>query len=96
MVYQPVIKFERGRNQQGLFLYQGCMTYVEPVYNFRVLVVQHLHFQNITFRIKNKANLLKELDRVGTNKKTLFCDYDSIAQYIIEKYSVLKKENKLN
>lgn len=92
MVYQPVIKFERGRNQQGLFLYQGYTTCVEPVYNFRVLAVQHLYFQNITFQIKNKANLLKKLNRVGINQKTLFCNYDSIAQYITEKYSVLRKK----
>jgi len=96
MVYQPIIKFDRGRNQQGLFLYQGYLTYIEPVYNFRVLAKQHLYFQNTEFHIKNKANLLSELDRIGINKKTLFCDYDSIAQYITEKYSVLKEENKLN
>lgn len=96
MVYQPIIKFDRGRNQQGLFLYQGYLTYIEPAYNFRVLAKQHLYFQNTEFHIKNKTNLLKELDRIGINKKTLFCDYDSIAQYITEKYSVLKEENKLN
>lgn len=88
MIYQPIIKFERGRNQQGLFMYQGYMTYIEPVYNFRVLASQHLYFQNIEFHIKNKTNILKELDRIGINKKMLFCDYDSIAQYITEKYSV--------
>ena len=88
MIYQPIIKFERGRNQQGLFMYQGYMTYIEPVYNFRVLAAQHLRFQNIEFHIKNKRNILKELDRIGINKKMLFCDYDSIAQYITEKYSV--------
>ncbi len=79
MIYYPIMKFERGRNQQGLFLYQGYMTYIEPVYNFRVLATQHLHFQNIEFHIKNKEHILKELDRIGVNKKTLFCDYDSIA-----------------
>ena len=96
MLYQPIMKFERGRNQQGLFLYQGYLTYIEPVYNFRVLAKQRLYFQNIEFRIKNKATILKELDKIGINKKTLFCDYDSIAQYITDKHSVLKVESKLN
>lgn len=96
MSYQPIMKFERSRNQQGLFLYQGYLTYIEPVYNFRVLTKQHLYFQNIELHIKNKATILKELDKIGINKKTLFCDYDSIAQYITDKYSVIKEDNKLN
>lgn len=96
MLYQPIMNFERGRNQQGLFLYQGYLTYIEPAYNFRVLSKQHLYFKNIEFRIKNKTTILKELDKIGINKKTLFCDYDSIAQYINEKYSTLNEENRLN
>ncbi len=96
MIYQPIIKFERGRNQQGLFMYQGYMTYIEPVYNFRVLAVQHLYFQEQSFLIKNKSAILQELDKIGINRKTLFCDYDNIAKYITEKYSVLKEETKLN
>lgn len=96
MLYQPIIKFERGRNQQGLFLYQGYMTYIEPVYNFRVLAKQLLYFQNIEFHIKNKSTIIKELDKIGINKKTLFCDYDSVAQYIKRKYNIAKDERKLN
>ena len=96
MLYQPIMKFERGRNQQGLFLYQGYLTYIEPVYNFRVLAKQHLNFQNVEFRVKNKTTILNELDKIGINKKTLFCDYDSIAQYITDKHSVLREESKLN
>lgn len=87
MIYQPIMKFERGRNQQGLFFYQGYLDYIEPAYNFRVLAKQHLYFQNIEFHIKNKTMILNELDRIGINKKSLFCDYDSIACYIKEKYN---------
>lgn len=96
MVYQPVMKFERGRNQQGLFLYQAYMTYIEPVYNFRVLTSQCMQFQNIEFHIKNKAEILRELDNIGINRKTLFCDYDNVAKYITEKYNLVKEENTLN
>ncbi len=93
MIYRPIMKFERARNQQGLFLYQGYLDYIEPVYNFRVLAKQDLFFQNIEFHIKNKMQILKELDRIGINKKTLFCDYDSIAAYIIDKYGESKKQS---
>lgn len=96
MIYQPIVKFERGRNQQGLFLYQGYLTYIESVYKFRVLAKQHLCFRNVELHIKNKETILKELDKIGINKTTLFCDYDSIAQYITDKYSVMKEEQKLN
>lgn len=84
MIYRPIMRFERGRNQQGLFMYQGYMTYIEPTYNFRVLAAQSLDFQNIELHIQNKKAILGELDRIGINRKTLFCDYDSIATYIVE------------
>ena len=90
MIYRPIMKFERGRNQQGLFLYQGYLDYIEPVYNFRVLAKQQLFFKNIEFHIKNKTRILKELDRIGINKKTVYCDYDNIAKYIVNKYDESK------
>ena len=96
MIYRPVIKFERGRNQQGLFIYQGYQSYIEPIYSFRVLTVQDVYFQDVEFRIKNKRTILKELDKIGINRKTLFCDYDSIAKYIVDKFREVKKEDILN
>ena len=88
MLYRPIIKFERGRTQQGLFAYQGYVMYVEPTYNYNVLATQTIFFGKTIFRIKNKKEILKSLDKLGINKKTLFCDYDSIASYIKDKYTV--------
>ena len=88
MIYRPIIKFERGRNQQGLFVYQGYTMYVEGAYGFNVLTVQDIFFTKVKFKIQNKKEILKSLDKLGINKKTLFCDYDSIASYIKDKYTV--------
>lgn len=88
MLYRPVIKFERGRSQQGLFVYQGYTMYVESTYNFNVLLTQDICFAKPKFKVKNKKEILKSLDKIGINKKTLFCDYDSIASYIKDKYTV--------
>lgn len=96
LIYRPVITFERGRNQQGLFLSQAYMTYIEPVYNFRVLAKQVVCIRNIEFHISNKLEILRDLDRIGINKKTIFCDFDNIAAYIKEKYSIIKSEDLLN
>lgn len=92
MIYRPIIKFERGRNQQGLFLYQGYMSYIEPVYDFHVLAVQEPKFKEKVFRIKNKREILKALDKIGINRKTIFCDYDNVARYIKDKYDVTKEK----
>lgn len=86
MIYNPVMKFERGRNQGGLFIYQGYMTYTEPVYDYFVLATQRVHFNHTILKINNKCTILNGLDKLGINKKTLFCDYDSVAGYIKDKY----------
>lgn len=96
LIYRPIINFERGRNQQGLFLSQMYMTYIEPMYEFRVLVKQEVEFANVELHISNKREILKDLDRIGINRKTIFCDYDSIAKYIKEKYSVPQEKDLLN
>ncbi len=36
---------------------------------------------------KIKKEILKSHDKININKKTLFCDFDSIAEYIKEKYT---------
>lgn len=96
LIYRPVITFERGRNQHGLFLSQAYITYIEPVYNFRVLAKQSVTFQPIEFHITNKQEILNDLDRIGINKKTIFCDFDNTAAYIKEKYSIIKDSELLN
>lgn len=35
----------------------------------------------------DKKRILRELDKIGINKKTLFQDHDSVAAYLIDKYT---------
>ena len=89
LVYQPIMKFDRGLNQSGLFLYQSYASYVEEVYNFRVQMVQRIQFNKPVFVIKNKKEILKSLDNVGINRMTLFKDFDNTAAYIKLKHEKL-------
>ena len=47
----------------------------------KLLLIQHIK-PDITIEIANKKMILKELDTLGINLKTVFGDYDSIAKYI--------------
>lgn len=35
--------------------------------------------------IQEKAEILKELDHLGVNEKTIYNDYDSVARYVKRK-----------
>lgn len=85
LLYRPIMKFDRGLNQRGLFLYQSYASYVEEVYNFRVQMVQRIRFKKPVFIIKNKKGILKSLDNIGINRMVLFRDFDNTAAYIKSK-----------
>ena len=82
------MKFDRGLNQSGLFLYQSYVSYMEEVYNFRVQMVQRIQFNKPVFVIKNKKEILKSLDNIGINRMTLFKDFDNTAAYIKSKHEL--------
>lgn len=86
LVYRPIMKFNRGMNQSGLFLYQAYTSYVEEGCAFRVQMVQKIRFNKSVFIIKNKKNILESLDNIGINQMTLFSDFDNTASYIKSKY----------
>ena len=88
MLYRPIMKFDRGLNQSGLFLYQSYASYVEEVYNFRVQMVQRIRFNNPVLIINNKKGILKSLDSIGINRMTLFRDFDNTAAYIKSKHEL--------
>jgi len=88
LVYRPIMKFDRGLNQSGLFLYQSYASYVEEVYNFRVQMVQRIRFKNPVLIINNKKGILKSLDNIGINRMTLFRDFDNTAAYIKSKHKL--------
>lgn len=86
MVYRPIMKFDRGINQSGMFLYQSYASYVEEVYDFRVKMVQRIRYNKFSFIIKNKNEIIESLDNIGINQMTLFKDFDNTASYIKSKH----------
>jgi len=78
-VYTPILSFERGRNQQGLFLYQAFTSTMDDVYNLPFLIKQEISC-SFSITIKNKKNILHELDVIGINRKFLYSDFDSMLQ----------------
>ncbi|WP_256703622.1 FRG domain-containing protein [Paenibacillus peoriae] len=84
-MYSPILSFERGRNQQGLFIYQTYLSFKESVYNTPILSQQRTWADTIIV-VENKDEILKELDFMGINKKFIYGDYDNIASYIKQRY----------
>ena len=87
-IYRPIMAFERGRSQNGFFFYQLYISYLNPEGDKRFLLSQKIQTTDIRFEISNKDKIMKSLDNIGVNRKTIFRDFDSIASYIKEKYKV--------
>ncbi|WP_242215689.1 hypothetical protein [Bacillus cereus group sp. BfR-BA-01383] len=83
--YAPILSFERGRNQQGLFIYQNYLNYIDGKIETSILARQRIWPDEIIV-IKNKEKILKELDFIGINGKFIDGDYDNIAKYITKRY----------
>ncbi|MDO3412581.1 FRG domain-containing protein [Saccharibacillus sp. CPCC 101409] len=83
--YSPILSFDRGRNQQGLFIYQSYLHYVEDVYDTEILAEQRVWPSQIIV-IENKETIRKELDFLGFHQKFIYGDYDNVASYIKKKY----------
>lgn len=83
--YAPILTFERGRNQQGLFIYQTYLNYIEETYNTPIATLQRV-WPNKIIVINNKEKILKELDFMGINEKFIYGGYDHIASYIRNKF----------
>ncbi|WP_282929327.1 FRG domain-containing protein [Anaerococcus sp. Marseille-Q7828] len=95
IVYKPSIKFDRRKNQEGLFIYQLSTEKTLPsskqssTLNINEIkqVVQKIDYE-YEIVISNKKQILHELDNIGINKKFIYPDSDNIAQYIKEKYKI--------
>lgn len=83
--YAPILAFERGRSQQGLFYYQLYSIYDNFIYGTNRFLQQRIWPDEVIV-IENKEAILKELDFIGINNKTVYGDFDNIAQYIKNKY----------
>ncbi|HEF1902705.1 TPA: FRG domain-containing protein [Bacillus cereus] len=82
--YAPILTFERGRNQQGLFVYQNYLQESEFLNTPDIVSIQRIWPDKIVV-INNKKNILDELDFIGINEKFIYGDYDHMASYIRNK-----------
>lgn len=95
IIYKPSIIFDRLKNQQGAFIYQmstyksSPLTHSSDAFDRNVVrnVIQKIDFEYEVV-IKNKKQILKELDTIGINKKFIYPDSDNIAKYIREKHKI--------
>jgi len=85
MMYKPKVTFDRARQQQGYFIYQGYFAI-----NGNMLHAQEIEHTHV-IEIQNKDKILKQLDKIGINLGTIYGDYDSIASHLREKYAKLHK-----
>ncbi|WP_230192427.1 hypothetical protein [Paenibacillus sp. CECT 9249] len=53
IMYSPILSFERGRNRQGLFIYQAYLSYIESVYGSLVVAQQRIWADTIIV-VENK------------------------------------------
>ncbi|PFV81735.1 FRG domain-containing protein [Bacillus sp. AFS059628] len=82
--YAPILTFERGRNQQGLFIYQNYLQSGEFIKDPYIEGIQRIVPDKVVV-INNKEKILEELDFMGINEKFIYGDYDHIASYIRNK-----------
>lgn len=85
LVYKTPLKFDRIRNQNGVFIYQGFIDIRCEYDEYSNIAVQEI-IPDITFEIINQQKILNELDLVGINKRYVYGDFDNTARYINEKY----------
>jgi len=85
LIYRTPLKFDRIRNQCGIFLYQGFLDYQTGVDEMGGIMIQKI-IPDVTIKIKNQKDILQELDMVGINKRYIYGDFDSTAQYVNRKH----------
>ncbi|WP_242281120.1 FRG domain-containing protein [Bacillus cereus group sp. BfR-BA-01347] len=83
--YAPILTFERGRNQQGLFIYQNYLQSGEFIKNPYIEGIQRIVPDKVVV-INNKEKILEELNFIGINGNFIYGDYDNIAKYITKRY----------
>lgn len=85
-IYKTPYKFDRIRNQEGLFLYQFYYTFARKHENIPDSIIKQEIIPNISIIIKDQKRILEELDFIGINLKTIYGDFDNIATYINQKH----------
>ncbi|MPQ32423.1 FRG domain-containing protein [Clostridium estertheticum] len=85
-IYRTPYKFDRVRNQDGLFLYQLYYTYATEYEDTPNKIIKQEIKTDLTIVIKDQKNIMEELDFIGINRKSIYGDFDNIAKYISQKY----------
>ena len=97
LAVKPKLDNPRIVRQQGAFLIFGAESFF--VYNStkpmpeikKDWIIKGNNNNKIIIKSSKKESILKELDKLGINKSTLFPEIDKVADYIKEKYT--QKEN---
>ena len=84
-IYKTPLKFDRIKNQSGVFLYQAFVDYQTGYDEMGGFMVQKI-IPSIVIQIDNQKGIMEELDMVGINKKYIYGDFDNTAQYINAKF----------
>lgn len=84
-MYKTPLKFDRIRNQSGVFLYQAFLDYETDWDEMGGFMVQKI-IPSMVIQVDNQKEIMKELDMVGINKKYIYGDFDNTAQYINMKF----------
>lgn len=71
--------------QDGAFIICGINNNPETIINQELRL--YINEKPIVIFIKNKKNILKDLDLLSVNKSTLFPEIDYVSEYIRNKYS---------
>lgn len=79
MICRPKITFDRARQQQGYFIYQGYFAIDDSILRFQDISYTHI------IEIEDTDKILNQLDSIGINLGTIYGDYDSIALHLKEK-----------
>jgi len=87
MIYKTPIKFDRIKNQSGVFIYQGFIDYSANVLqkihgnSSYGLAVQKI-IPDLTIKVNNQDEIISDLNLIGINDKYIYGDYDTTAKYI--------------
>jgi len=90
-VVKPLVQNERQKSQGGSFLLFGLLD------DSASADKESTHIEVFSYKVKGgkeKDNIIKELDLLGINKATIFCDVGSRANYINEKQQARKENTK--
>lgn len=83
-IYTPPNLFDRIENQRGLFIYQPYI-YSQDNGHPRILSLQNIN-ADINIEVNNYQSILNELDELGVNLGTIYCDLDNIARSVVTTY----------